>query len=266
MNIPNPRFRDYDPARIVGNRDMWVSLLTGKDAAGPLPQSISAPGQGGKFTPDGAILPFPGNTFICHIDPASRAHRAITEFQRRVLALPSARHCIALPASSLHMTIFCGVSGEPLGEDGWPKDIAPGSSLTEITETFRTRLRGVRLPGPYRVRPTGPNHGFTLHMEPCDRQSHDALWTSRDILRDVTGMERSDHDHYGFHISMFYLTRFMSEDLASQHMTAIGAIFDELRDDLGDIQLGPVEFCNFENMMHFNTLLRIEQEENRHAD
>ena len=48
-----------------------VEFLTGRHSGTDRPGGVSMPGDGGKFTPDGHALIWPGNTFICHINRKS---------------------------------------------------------------------------------------------------------------------------------------------------------------------------------------------------
>ncbi|WBU60846.1 DUF1868 domain-containing protein [Paracoccus albus] len=260
MNRPTNCFRDFNPNRIGGHREHWIDVLTGRNTDAAYPASITPPGAGGKFTPGGAVLSHPGNTFLCHLSPGTLAHRAMAEFQRLLLELPSARYCTPLPQASFHMTVFCGVSGDPLGTDGWPSGLAADASLRVVNDCFMSRLEGLTLPGPFTVNATCPREGFVLHLEPRDRASHDALWSCRDKLRDLTGLDRADHDDYGFHVSLAYLTAHMPVDIADRHLRDVEEIFAALSPDMQDIQLGPVEFCSFETMHHFEPLMVIPQQ------
>ena len=114
-----------------------LRFLTGADSETTRPRAITEPGKGGKFTPSGAVLPFPGNTVICHIDPNSDAHAALCEMQEDIRQSSFGALFTYLPPSSLHMTVFQGISPD---ETQWPDGIAEGASRDEVTEVSELPL------------------------------------------------------------------------------------------------------------------------------
>lgn len=92
-----------------------LRFLTGADTELSRPRAISEPAQGGKFTPEGEVLPFPGNTVICHIDPKSDVHAALCEMQDEVQHSDFGAIFTYLPQASLHMTVFQGISPDSPG-------------------------------------------------------------------------------------------------------------------------------------------------------
>lgn len=231
---------------------MRLAKLAGDPAAPtPHPEDVTVPGAGGKFDPDGNVLPFPGNTFLCHLDRTSTAYQAVAELRDALLSLPSAGYFTFLPAPSLHMTVFCGISGTPLGSDGWPADVPPGATLDAITARFRRRLDGVNLPERVHVTAQRLDTGRAIAFAPADARSRDDLRTIRSTLRDVTGLHRPDQESYEFHMSLGYLKRFMPHAEAEEHLDAIDAIFEASKPHLSRVSFGPVEYCTFENMLSF---------------
>lgn len=245
--------RRFHPERAEPPADYWMRLLMEESFDTPLPRGISQPGEGGKFTPAGEVLRFPGNTFICHIDRTSAAHAALGAMQAELKALPSAEYYTFLPADSFHMTVFCGVSGDPLGDDGWPEGVAPGSTLEQVNALYGAALSTMKGPERMTIRADGLRGGYVLNVEPADRESFDAVWGMRDRLADMTGLHRADHDTYQFHISLAYRIRWQPEAVAARSVAAFREVFERYAPDLQKIALGPVEFCTFETMYHFQT-------------
>lgn len=243
--------RQFHPTRVEPPADLWLSRLIADGKENPLPPSIRPRGEGGKFTTKGAVEPYPGNTFICHIDKASPEFALLCELQDGLKALPAANHFTFLPKSSLHMTVFCGVSGVPLTTDGWPEGLSSELPLSALNTRFRAAIAPVRGFSGVTVRADHLKAGYSIHAEPADRESFDALWRMRDLLRDATGLIRDDHDTYQFHISFGYRIKHMSRAMAEDHIARVGVLFDAVRDKLQAIRLGPVEFCTFETMHHF---------------
>jgi hypothetical protein len=240
--------------------------LTGLRSGTPHPFSVTAIGGGGKFTPEGTPLAFPGNTFLCHIDPTSSAYEALGTMQDRLRALPSAPCFTFLPKPSFHMTIFCGVAGTPLGCDGWPAGLPPATPLTEVTNLFVDRLRGQKGAAGMRVRAERCDLGTSIGLVERDPASGRVLRRLRDTLRDATGLDREDHHTYEFHVTLAYQTRWLDATVAPDYLDALDAVFEESRAALGNIELGPVEVCEFDTMQAFHPVALFGPEGVRRVD
>lgn len=249
--------RHFHSARTEAEHDNWLNRIdeTGK-AGKPLP-SITSDNGGGKFATDGRVLPYPGNTFICHIDKSSREYTILCELQEKLKTLPTARYFTFLPHESFHMTVFCGISGNPLDTDGWPDGLERGLSLAEMNRRFLDACAGIDgFPG-VTVRADHLKAGYSIHAEPATQESFDELWRMRDRLAEATGLRREDHDHYQFHISFAYRIRRMPLEIAMAHIEQSTALFEAVYPALQAIRLGPVEFCSFDTMHHFHTEKRL---------
>ncbi|TNJ44422.1 DUF1868 domain-containing protein [Phaeobacter sp. B1627] len=225
-----------------------MRFLTGASADTSRPRAITEPGQGGKFTPDGAPLPFPGNTVICHIDPASDAHAALCDMQVEVRASDFGALFTYLPPSSLHMTVFQGISP---GEQNWPRGIRPEASRDEVTAEFYDRLIEQGLPSHHQVRARGLYAGHSVTLEGADATEEARLRATRLSLRDLTGLRHDHFDTYTFHSTLGYLLRWLDASEASDLISFSDEVFARHRDRLSRIDLGPLELCNFETMHHF---------------
>jgi len=257
MEPPKPPTRD---------RATRLAHLTGHRAGTPHPYWVTGVGSGGKFTPEGTPLRFPGNTFLCHIDPTSYAYDVLGTLQDRLRALPTATSFAFLPKPSFHMTVFCGVSGTPLSRDGWPAALPPGTPLTEVTNLFVERLWGLTGATGMRVRAERFDLGTSISLVERDLESGRVLRRLRDTLRDATGLDREDHDTYEFHVTLAYLTSWLDAAVAPDYLDALDAIFGESRDALGNIELGPVEVCEFDDMQAFRPVALFGPEGVRRVD
>ncbi len=230
-------------------------LLTGSED-GPGPRSVTPPGGGGKFAPDGEVLPFPGNTILCHIDPASAAHRALAALQDRARAAPWGRFFAFLPPASFHMTLFEGVCMNPGYRSEWPAGAAPDLTRNEVSRLLLDRLAGVRLPAGHRIRPCGIRHkaGIGVLVAGATEQDDASLRRCREILRDATGLVAADFADYRFHITLAYLLRWMDPVTAEAARREVLEFFDDFAHAAPEIALGPPEFCNFETMHAFTPL------------
>ncbi|MBD8891719.1 DUF1868 domain-containing protein [Roseibium litorale] len=238
-----------DSPETLHNRAM--EALTGGGAETGQPSSITGPGGGGKFTPEGAVLPWPGNTFIFHIDKASPAYSALCQVQDALMAQPLASHFTYLPQPSFHMTVFSGVGGEPLDPDDWPEGVEKGLPLAEVTRIFIERLAGFSAPAGLRISLPHLHAGYSMMVRPEGAEAEERLRRLRAQLRELTGLSRADHDGYRFHVTLAYRLRFMTKEQAEEVIRKCAEILAPHREALSDIRLGPVEFCQFEDMHAF---------------
>jgi hypothetical protein len=244
------------PHCFAEDQTKMLSKLIGVDSELPFPKAITSSGGGGKFTADGAPLIFPGNTFLCHIDPASEFNQALREVLDRLKLLPQANHFTFLPESSLHMTIFGGVCGSPLGEDGWPKGFSRDATLSHITGRYRDLFTGMQGTQRFGLKPVGIYAPAKIIMTPTTPEDAQSLRAMRHKLQELTGIYRPDIDSYRFHVSLAYLVRWLSRDDAIRYSKTTDAIFQECLGDIKSVDLGSVEFCEFETMHHFRQICR----------
>lgn len=225
-----------------------IDYLTGQSEATPAPFAT-----GRKFTPDGSVLPCPGNTTLCHVAPGSAAHAALVDLQDALKAAPFANCFTYLPPASFHMTIFEGVIDYARVPDRWPRDIALDASVNDVTSDLLARLDRVSVGQEFRVRPTGLFGGFSLRMSGADSAEEARLRSARDALRDATQILRPDHASYAFHITLGYLLRWITPKEAADVEAAAQQVFAQHARHL-EISLGPIEFCRFETMHRFECL------------
>lgn len=245
--MPNDTWRIPAP-----ERDETFRNLIGASAKTPYPHSITDPSGGGKFAPDGSTLPYPGNTFLCHLDPESRFFAAVSAMQDRLRSSRFAHYFSFLPKPSFHMTIFCGVSGVALDAEGWPEDVPAGVGLNEINQLFESRLSQVSGPASFSVQPRSlyPN---SIRLCAANKAEETKLRDMRNRLADATGLHRADHETYEFHASMGYLLQWIPEEDVDALLMHSEQSFAEHLAEIGNMNLGPAEFCDFENMHGFRT-------------
>ena len=228
-----------------------VKYLTGQLSDRPYPSGVSLLGEGGKFTPDGSVQPWAGNTFLCHVDPNSQAHELIRELQEEVKKSHFNRLFTFLPAASFHMTVLQGYSSTTkLGKE-LPSELYKGLGRDDISSVMLDRLTNAALPKSFKVRAEGLFAGHSLTMAGADVDEERALRQARLTLSERTGLSFDDFDDYVFHITLSYLLDWLSEKAARELAdfgSELGARYCEAIDV---IVLGPIEFCNFETMHHF---------------
>ncbi|MDJ1017591.1 MAG: DUF1868 domain-containing protein, partial [Paracoccaceae bacterium] len=89
-----------------------IDHLTGRLSRTVRPPGISLPKGGGKFTTDGAVQIWPGNTFVCHLDRRSEPYALILALQEDLKKSAFQRFFAFLPPPSFHMTVYQGLSPE----------------------------------------------------------------------------------------------------------------------------------------------------------
>ncbi|WP_349294763.1 DUF1868 domain-containing protein (plasmid) [Thioclava sp. 'Guangxiensis'] len=230
-----------------------IAHLTGRLSGGPRPSGIALPGGLGKFTPDGAVQPFPGNTFLCHIDPATEQWNALREVMEQIKMSPFARFFTFLPSSSLHMTIFQGVTSANPMPEGLPK----GATRAEASALMLDRCADLALPARHRVKVQDlfAAHSFTMIGADPDQEA--SLRGVRQALRRATGIAPPDFDDYVFHVSLAYLIDWLSESAAREVVAFSTELNTRLVSQIAPIDLGPVEFCHFETMHHFTPIRKF---------
>ena len=134
-----------------------VAYLTGAMEDGPLPVAI-----GQKFDAAGRALPCPGNTMLCHLDPASTAFAAFTAVQTKLKASDFAGAFTFLPPSSIHMTIFEGVISYARQPDRWPGHLPLDASVDDVTADLKERTANSGVPQQFTVKPTHLFGGLSL--------------------------------------------------------------------------------------------------------
>ncbi len=229
------------------------AYLTGALSDGVRPDAV-----GRKFTPDGQPVTCRGNTAICHVDKKSHAFAALVAAQDRLKGGPLADGFTFLPPESFHMTIFEGVIDYMRSADRWPGHLPTDAPIDTVTEDFAARLRNIGLAQRLQASPIGIFGGFSVQMTGADASEEALLRLTRDQLQEATNLVRPDHETYRFHITLGYNLRWFSAEEAE----AIIALSDEVAQELvaraPRITLGPVEFCAFDTMHHFETLHRID--------
>jgi len=212
-----------------------------------------------KFSPSGTPQPFPGNTIICPLRSDSNLHASLLGIYHRLQESPLADLYALLPASSWHMTVFDCVCDSRRGVGRWPSDLADDASLEECTELFQRKLDGFHLGSemPLQLSITGVDSfeqrsGIALHVEPAP-DDEEALRRLRDRLAERLQIRKSDHESYGFHLSMAYLLQHLSEEQEAELMRTCSEHLRHLLPIL--FELGEMAFCTFPDMRAYEPVL-----------
>ncbi len=235
-----------------------IEFLTGRLKGSRYPTGISLPGCGGKFATDGTVQYWPGNTFICHLDPETDAWRAVRDLQEEVKCSSYARLYSFLPPPSFHMTIMPGISpGNHLAQEG--KDPSDAEvDRKALSNKMLDQVSGLDIPRSFQITATDLFALKSLTVTGLNSVQERSLRQARTLLRNSTGLESDDFDDYVFHITLAYLVCWLSDSLAEEVCEHSAGLFERYRHRLAEIELGPVEFCEFNSMHHFEPLIRLE--------
>lgn len=226
---------------------LQYQVLTGA-CGGDAPRAI-----GQKFEPDGGILRFQGNTFICRI-PKGPAHTALIAAQTELGAVTTG--FAWLPPSSFHMTVFEGVIDADRSADNWPQGMDQATPLAKVTDHFSMQSGGVICPR-FAIRPLQIFGGYSVHVTGLTDEDTVAMQQARSMLQSATNLHRPSFAGYGFHITLGYPLRWLTNDEAHRMIKAAAGVFSKLAVAVNAIKLGPIEFCTFDDMHHFETCLLL---------
>ncbi|KAH6611563.1 hypothetical protein Trco_001583 [Trichoderma cornu-damae] len=214
---------------------------------------------GQKFTPGGALLPFPGNTVICHLAQDSPLFQALLGLYDSLKGQSFASLYALLPPTSWHMTVFEGISDKLRRPGMWPAGLPPGAPLEDCTAFVHSRLEEFDLgdDAPFRMRIEGFEpllDGIALKVVPADGPEERRLRGLRDRISERLLTRHPGHEGYSFHISLSYMLRFLGEE---DHRN-ISSYLEGWRSKLPDtFELGAPEFCVFDDMFAFRRLFYL---------
>jgi len=216
-----------------------------------------------KFDPDGNVQHFPGNTIICHLSNSTELYSSLMILYGRLTQSPLSHLYELLPPSSWHMTVFEGVVDKMREPGYWPSNLAMNASLEECTALYENELSSFDLQTdlPYHLSIVGfepLKNGISLHIEPHMTDNR-ALRGLRERLADLLQIRHPNHDRYGFHVSLAYLLRHLTDD---QKPELKSLLMDHFRDMPKEFELGPPEFCKFEDMFGFEPLFYLKNRGN----
>lgn len=230
----------------------------------PLAAQTSAypPDVGRKFSAAGKVLPFAGNTIICHL-PQQGEHAAcfdaMLDIYRDAPSHDFCRKIALLPPSSYHMTVFGGANDHPRQRESWPADLPLDLAMADCSRIMAERLRhGPASWGePIRMRidpEQQPDNGHALIflLRPADDAQQDRLQRLRRQLSDALGIRPPNLESYRFHMSLGYpIGWFTPEEMADLQRNWARWVRDiAARSPV--ITLGAPEYCTFEDMYAFH--------------
>ncbi len=243
----------------MGGAALGLAGFVTKGVAG---QTIRPPDVGRKFAVDGRVIPFVGNTIICHLPQQgehSEAFDALLDIYRDMPAEGWIRKVTATPPSSYHMTVFGGADDKERHYPLWPAGMPLDLPMERCNQILAERLKGFRLGAdvpPYRMRvnleePPAQETPLTIRLLPADASTEHRLRHLRDQLSIVTGIRDIDHDTYRFHITLGYQFQPLTDEEHQAYRAALARWKADLVRKVPIITLGPPEYCVLEDMFAF---------------
>jgi hypothetical protein len=226
----------------------------------PVPTDV---GPGRKFTPDGKVQTFVGNTVICHIPRPGAVFDQLSAAFEGLRAEVGDQHLTWLPTASYHVTMFNGVDDMTRLPGDWPQELPLNATMRVCNRYVGAHLRRVRLGFPLPLRlviddaefPTIPT---VLPLCPIDATQEARLRDLRGRISKAIGVRHPDDDNYRFHLSFAYYVRQFSANQEQAYRLAFRKVRRQLVKSIPVIELGAPEFCVFNDMYAFDTKFVLE--------
>ncbi|KAK0940844.1 hypothetical protein LTR48_002563 [Friedmanniomyces endolithicus] len=215
---------------------------------------------GHKFNPDGQIMPYPGNTVLSPLDPASALHRSLQGLLNDLQQQDFASLYTFLSPSSWHMTTYEGISDQIRLRNSWPADLPANSSLKACHAYVATRLADFKhgLGADIQMEVAGFEslaEGIALKLVPANSGGERALRDLRDRLSQRLGMRHPGHDNYSFHMGLAYLLRHLSEGEEANIAKFLRGWHAKLPQSF---ELAVPEYCVYDDMLSFRRMFYLD--------
>jgi len=208
---------------------------------------------GKKFSEDGRVLGFLGNTIICRIHPQSRQYHLLVQISQQFKAQSRAKKFFFLPPSSYHMTVFEGVCDQVRQPERWTAKLPLDAPLEEVDRFMMEAWKGVEQPMKIEMGYFKMKTGSTLGVEllPSTPDIEREVRAFRDACSAAFGIKQPDHAAYKFHVTIAYrVTRLSWLDQALVQLAGWAA-HQNLQNQFGLLTLGAPELAFFADMTHF---------------
>ncbi len=208
---------------------------------------------GEKFSEDGRVLEFPGNTIICSIHPQSRQFHLLAQISQQFKAQSWAKKFFFLPPSSYHMTVFEGVCDLVRQPERWTNKFPLNAPLEEVDLFFMEAWKGVEQPMKIEMGYFKMKTGSTLGVEllPSTPEMERKVRAFRDACCAAFGIKQPDHATYKFHITIAYRVNRLSWMDQALVQLASWTAHQRLKAQFGLLALGAPELAFFADMTHF---------------
>lgn len=236
--------------------------MTGMMADMAVGQALHPPDVGRKFSAEGQVLPFLGDTIICHLPQQgqdSEAFDALLDIYRELPGERWSRKVTTLPPSSYHMTIFGGANDKERLTQLWPSGLPLDLPIDECNRILADRLRGFHLGNdapPYRMQvdlaaPPANETPLTIRLVAADADTETRIRRLRDRLSELLGIDDPGHATYHFHITLAYQVAPMTAAEDAAWRLALSRWKTAVVNRAPVITLGAPEYCVLKDMFAF---------------
>lgn len=255
------------------HRRNLLQLATAGAALGLVPASARARQAlpvlvaGEKFTADGRVAPFAGNTVVCHVPqqgPDAACFEAMLEGYRQAPAEAGLKKVSLLPPSSYHMTVFGGANDKTRSRGDWPTFVPLDASMADCTKAVIERVArlrlGIDLPIRMKVDPEqGPLVGDALQIKllPLDASEAAKLASARATFAAAFDLRTVRPEPYRFHISMGYALEKLTPEDAERAQKVVVEWAKLVSERAPYIAFSAPEICEFDDMFHFRRLAYV---------
>lgn len=239
-----------------------ATIAAAPSASSAREKPMGPPDVGRKFAANGRVLPFSGNTIVCHLDQQgdlSKPFEVLLDFYRDAPTRNYMSSIAVLPPSSYHMTILGTATDTSRQPDKWPSGIPRDASIADCSRIIGERIQRASIEklSSIRMRVDDSASGYdgnTLRMPlvPVDKQEARKIQLFREQLSNVAGLPSVARTDYQFHVTLAYVVKpFGSSELA-QSRTDLEALKARLAKSCPEITLGTPEYCTFDDMFAFH--------------
>lgn len=254
---------------------LFAAWVVNRMAGGPFdegPEGVhfkpTDTGPGRKFGIDGSVQRFPGNTILCHLSHSGPQFDALKVAVAGLREKTGEGNIVWLPPSSYHMTVFDGSLDSRRQRGDWPEALSREASLEECNAFFAERLHAFDLgfDPPIRMVPDENQNAPTqtcIPLRPVDAEEAARLRKLRDRLSGALGIRHANHDAYTFHMSFGYYVRAFDPVVEREYRANLRDMIRKLRQAWPVIELGPPEYCLFDDMTLFRTQFHLGRNDHR---
>lgn len=216
---------------------------------------------GQKFTPSGAVLPYPGNTVVCHLSQNSPLRPKLLALYHDIQKQDFSSPFVLLPPSSWHMTVYEGVTDQIRTRDCWPGELPLDAPLPRCHAHIGSKLAdfetGLELPFEMKIAGFEQlDDGIALKLEASSPATDSNLRTLRDCLSDTLLMHHPGHETYSFHLSIAYTLRHLTD----YDRARVWQYLEGWRAKLpASLSLSDPEYCVYDDMFDFRRMFLLKE-------
>ncbi len=251
-------------------RRTFLKLAALSSAGFVVPESVRAtdaltragrpPDVNRKFYPDGQVMPFAGNTIVCHVAQQgehSDYFYALLDIYREAQGVDFLKSKVTLlPPSSYHMTIFGGANDKERAPGLWPAFLPLDTPMDDCDRILGERLRtfklGMDLPIRMRIDPDPlPEGPLTLRLLPADAAQAATL---RDLIARLADCLEISPPHiatYRFHTTLGYAIQWLSAEEDARFEVLMDTWRRRIAARSPTIVFGAPEYCLLKDMYAF---------------